>query len=356
MSKKPQISADEIREILAANKVTDKVCLIGIRGYYLDSMGKPGENDRGIYDDAIIIISPREYETFQANTDPSIYRKAIASMIAGVCRYYKGKHKNRYWALRLVGEKVKVTRDKMLGILIGIALNIHKGGWRSTGSEGCQTLMPNDWDDFIELVYDEMDFYGQETIPYVLIDEKDRRAGKFKMPHLENLNISDEEIDVLLDSVSAVEPQTSDVQQLPVQSVEKPSISANAPQNATQLPITEDAETADKLDLGGYVKKAQEAAAKATGAIETIQIFKDALDETPRSDSRKSLWTTIGNAFYQMLWAIVAFFIGLPVEVWLVVAIIAAIVGVMYLYRQNSLGKIRETARLKFLEIAAIFK
>ncbi len=356
MSKNPQISKAESLEILAANKVTDKVCIIGIRGYYLDSMGKRGENDRNVYDDCIIVISPRRFEAFQANTDPSIYKKGVATMVVGVHRYCKGKHKNRYWALRLVGERVAVTRDGQ-GASIGVALNIHKGGRRTTGSLGCQTLQPNDWDDFIELVYDEMDFYAQKTSPYVLIDEKDRRAGKFKMPHLENLNnISDEEIDDLLDSVSAIEPQTSDVQQLPAPTVEKPPDSANAPQNATQLPITEDAETADKLDVGGYVEKAQEAAAKATGAIETIQIFKDALDETPRSDSRKSLWSTIGNTLYQTLWAILAFFIGLPVEVWLVVAIVAAIVGVMYLYRQNSLGKIRETARLKFLEIAAIFK
>lgn len=197
---KPRISSEEAKQILASNNVTDKVAIIGIRGYYLDSYGKRGENDRGVYDDAIIIISARKFETFRANTDPSVYRKGIATLATGVHRYYKGKHKNRYWALRLVGERAPVTRDGQ-GASIGIALNIHKGGTRTTGSEGCQTLRPDDWDDFIEIVYDEMAFYGQKTIPYVLIDEKQRRAGLFKMP-----SVAVKEIENLADEILEIEP------------------------------------------------------------------------------------------------------------------------------------------------------
>lgn len=172
---KPRLSRADIENLLVQNGVTDKVALVGIRGYYLDSMGKAGKNDRNIYDDAIFVISRNEFEPFRANTDPSINRKGVATMKTGVHRYHKGKHKNRYWALRLVGDKVPVTRDGQ-GDSIGIALNIHKGGRRTTGSLGCQTLTPDDWDDFIELVYDQMDEYGQKTIPYLLVEEIERRT------------------------------------------------------------------------------------------------------------------------------------------------------------------------------------
>ncbi|MEJ7847483.1 MAG: chitosanase [Pyrinomonadaceae bacterium] len=64
-----------------------------------------------------------------------------------------------------------------------------------------------------------------------------------------------------------------------------------------------------------------------------------------RKDAAKSLWTTVAGSIWQSSWAIFAFFIGLPREVWLIVAIIAAAFGLFYLYRQIALGKIRERSR-----------
>jgi hypothetical protein len=172
---RPKIGRQDVVRILAKFGVQDPVALVGIRGYYLDSQGKAGTNDRGIYDDAIILITPKSCISFVGNTDPSVFRPGIATMKPGVHRYYKGKHKQRYWALRLVGETVPVTRDGQTGTKTGVALNIHKGGFRTTGSEGCQTIHPQYWDEFIELVYDAMDAAGMKTIPYCLIEEVERR-------------------------------------------------------------------------------------------------------------------------------------------------------------------------------------
>ncbi len=61
-----------------------------------------------------------------------------------------------------------------------------------------------------------------------------------------------------------------------------------------------------------------------------------------RADSAKSLWTTVAGTAWQTLWAVVSFFIGLPRDVWLAVAIIAAVLTIIYLYRQFALGRIRE--------------
>ena len=43
-----------------------------------------------------------------------------------------------------------------------------------------------------------------------------------------------------------------------------------------------------------------------------------------------------------MLWAVGGFLAGVPREVWLVVAIIAAVLVSLFIYRQITLGKLRE--------------
>lgn len=376
MNNRPRITKAESLEILQANEVSDKVAIIGIRGYYLDTFGKRGANERGVYDDAIIIISARKFETFRANTDPSVYRNGIASMTTGVHRYYKGTHKGRYWALRLVGEKVAVTRDGQTGVSTGIALNIHKGGLRSTGSEGCQTLMPADWDDFIELVYDEMDFYGQKTVPYVLIDERERRAGAFKMPHVaaKDFSLNDSEIDDLLirfdDIEPAAKPQVGKIQtpaSLPSPNPQTPTTDSQPPTSCVsplqpvQNILQESAESFAVPSFGGYIEAARETAAKTQEtigtAINTAGYVKDVIETlNDGKDSKKSLWTYVSQIFFHTLWAVFAFVAGIPREIWIAVAVIVAAVALVYLYRQISLGKIRETARLKILDFAEFLK
>ena len=63
---------------------------------------------------------------------------------------------------------------------------------------------------------------------------------------------------------------------------------------------------------------------------------------TSRKDAAKSLWTTVIGTLWQALWAIFGFVTGLPREVWIVVAVIAAALMLLYLYRQIELGRIRE--------------
>jgi N-acetyl-anhydromuramyl-L-alanine amidase AmpD len=62
-----------------------------------------------------------------------------------------------------------------------------------------------------------------------------------------------------------------------------------------------------------------------------------------RADSAKSLWTTVTQVLFQPAWAALAFFYGLPREVWIVVAITVFAGLSFYLYRQITLGKIRES-------------
>lgn len=174
---RPQQAKSKTQALLTKARVDDAVALVGIRGYYRDTMGEVGQNDRGIYDDAIFLISSNAYATFNANTDPSVKRKGIAVLKPGVHRYRKGKHGlskpgGGYPALRPANpaEELPVTRDGE-GDSMGVAINIHKGGYNTTSSLGCQTIYPSQWEAFIALVYSEMDRAGQKTIPYLLTED-----------------------------------------------------------------------------------------------------------------------------------------------------------------------------------------
>lgn len=61
-----------------------------------------------------------------------------------------------------------------------------------------------------------------------------------------------------------------------------------------------------------------------------------------RTDRAKSLWTTVVGTLSQAAWAIFGFLVGLPREVWIVVAVIAGLLMLLFLYRQIVLGRIRE--------------
>lgn len=167
---RPKATRDQVLKLIPAS-VKDKVVIVGVRGYYEDTMGKPGVNERNLYDDAIFVVTPGDFRSFNANTDPSVYRKGIATLAPGVHRYKKGQHKGKYFALRPAtkGEELPVTRDGVSVPWPGIAINIHKGGKNSTSSEGCQTLYPSQWQEFIDMVYAAMAKYGQGTVPYVLV-------------------------------------------------------------------------------------------------------------------------------------------------------------------------------------------
>ena len=186
-----------IRSILAANGVDQsKVSIVAIRGYYLDSMGVAGRNDRRIYDDAMFIVHPNGIERFQANTDPNGYRKGrgtgsskgMAMLKPGIHRFGKGLHKGAQ-AFRQC-ERFTVIRDgdPPYPDTGWHAINLHSGGYTSTSSLGCQTVPKATWQRFKRTVYDLLDECQNpvrkndwdervRSFDYVLIEETERRKG-----------------------------------------------------------------------------------------------------------------------------------------------------------------------------------
>ncbi|MEO5913791.1 MAG: hypothetical protein ABIS50_06135 [Luteolibacter sp.] len=193
---KPQLDRAGLAKKLEEFKIdraTYPLVVVGIRGYYKDTMGKPGVNDRGIYDDAIFIDSDVTFASFNGNTDPSKFRpgsgfgtnKGIAKLKSGICYYahkldfHGSKVFGPYRAICQRNGKVTVQRDAKDGTsyeetgMFGI--NIHKGSYNGTSSEGCQTLHPDQWDGFIAMAMDlAKRYYGakwdKQTIPYILIE------------------------------------------------------------------------------------------------------------------------------------------------------------------------------------------
>lgn len=180
LKSRPQASYAKIKEAvekeIGAIPTEWNLFLVGVRGYYRDSMGKKGVNDRGIYDDAVFIVYKGEVLSFNFNVDPSGYKEGVAILRKGIHWYKKGLHgitrPNPYKAFRPAtpDESLIVNRQGQTGTSKGIAINLHRGGVNGTSSLGCQTVPPQQWIEFQTLVYGMMEELNISKFPYVLID------------------------------------------------------------------------------------------------------------------------------------------------------------------------------------------
>jgi lysozyme len=62
-----------------------------------------------------------------------------------------------------------VTRDGE-GDSMGTAINLHKGGYNTTSSLGCQTIHPDQWQAFYAMTRSEMKKAGLARFWYVLAE------------------------------------------------------------------------------------------------------------------------------------------------------------------------------------------
>lgn len=167
---RPRKRRTEIEALAHAAGITASVYLVAIRGYYHDDHG---DNQRGLYDDAMFLVTPQSFVSFNANTDPSAFRPGIAALKPGLWQYRLGIHglskpvARQYKAL-VQAAPVTVVRDKEGDDTGWFGINIHRGAVASTSSLGCQTIPPSQWTGFIELVTRSLKECDQKTIPYLL--------------------------------------------------------------------------------------------------------------------------------------------------------------------------------------------
>lgn len=186
--KRPQLTREDAVKHFAPPYATldfEKYPLycLGIRGYYTKSMGDPTKNDLGVYDDALFLIGKDLFLSFNANTDPAkILRgtgssKGTATLVPG--QYFCHTidlHQRRYPALCQRAGKVSVWRYKADGSRWtdtgNFGINIHCGGTGNTNSEGCQTIHPYQWPEFMHTVVETITItgWGKTVVPYLLIE------------------------------------------------------------------------------------------------------------------------------------------------------------------------------------------
>ncbi len=147
-----------------------EVILLGVRGYYHD---KHSDNKRGIYDDAVAIIGPEHFSTYNANTDPSVFRPRIAALNEGIWEYKPGTHglskpKAQQYQAFVQAVPVTVQRDGHGDDTGWFGINIHRGSNNGTSSLGCQTIPPAQWKAFRSTLMDQLKRVGQKTFLYVL--------------------------------------------------------------------------------------------------------------------------------------------------------------------------------------------
>lgn len=195
---RPKQTLGETLRILDLYGAKGKVRVLAVRGYYADTYGKKGQNDRRYWDDAFFLVGPNgEYLAFNGNTDPNGWRagrgsgssKGMASLLPGKWSYKIGPHKSIYPAGNQAGA-VTVMRDadpsvanSKIVVVDGqkfyldtgwFGINLHPGSSSDlddvgrTSSLGCQTWWPPQWKEFISTLVKLLKDNDMKTFEYVL--------------------------------------------------------------------------------------------------------------------------------------------------------------------------------------------
>ena len=166
--------------------------LLKIRGYYLDSEGRRSHNDIGVFDDASVLAEFVRGRVVRAvrvrsNADPNeqgTYRdgRGVANVVAPQSyEVSEGRHSNR----RGLRQRSPVLIDRhgpdhlpgkgweyRLEAADWAWTNEHDDRGRGTGSAGCGTYPPGEWDALFSVARD----VGRITV--VVVDETARRNWK----------------------------------------------------------------------------------------------------------------------------------------------------------------------------------
>lgn len=165
---RPKISRAEALARIPVPVDLAAVTVAAFRGYYSNG------NERGIYDDCIVVLGPEHFSTYNANVDPSAFRSGIANLIPGVWRYKPGTHglskpKVRQYQAYVQAGPVTVHRDGKGNDTGWFGINIHKGSNGGTSSLGCQTIPPAQWDAFKATLNDQLKRNSQRDFSYILV-------------------------------------------------------------------------------------------------------------------------------------------------------------------------------------------
>jgi hypothetical protein len=166
-----------------------------VRGYRATTMGPTPENDVGIWDDLIALVTPHTFHAINANLDPSRtgwnpgVGKPFGILQPGWWWWYPGPHKGRMPAFRQaddadVGRKFGFPHDGKFFVerCWGRGdkrnyhewghqqVNIHLGGYGTTSSWLCLTVPPQGGKEFLQRGVDSLKAYKQKFMPGLIVE------------------------------------------------------------------------------------------------------------------------------------------------------------------------------------------
>lgn len=169
----------DLLESFPTLKLAEPVFMVGIRGFFGSS------NRRGVYDDALFVVSQNGYFCYNWNMDPGLHgynpnaEKGYATLAPNrVHRWRQGIHRGRYRAF-VQAERFTVIRD---AYTLGgrhfasitetgwFGINGHAGNVNGTSSEGCQTAPGPQFYEMRDLTFSIMDRHNRADIQYLPID------------------------------------------------------------------------------------------------------------------------------------------------------------------------------------------
>jgi len=168
---RPEITLEQCLAIGKTHSLSPPF-LLGIRGYE-----NPGQNETGVYDDCICVVDTVSFEAFNANTDPSKHARGMATVIAPqIIKYKIGVHnlhkdKSKQYQALVQASPIAVNREGVGEVPPGwFGINIHRGGVKTPGSEGCQTLPPDQWPEFMRVVWEVLKMRKLWELSYLLVE------------------------------------------------------------------------------------------------------------------------------------------------------------------------------------------
>lgn len=135
-------------------------------------------NLRGIYDDAIVLVDEINFETFNANLDPSEFKRGVACLVDPQVMLYKigthniSKEKSRQYQALVQAAPVTIKRDEGKEEAGYFGINCHRGGNNVVGSEGCMTLPPLQWPEFMSAIWATLRMRNVYTISFLLVNKQ----------------------------------------------------------------------------------------------------------------------------------------------------------------------------------------
>lgn len=172
---RPRVPRSVAAAVLATKGLTaPEPAILGLRGFFRQAMSK-GVDQRGLYECAICLVTPDSILAVNANTLPTGSHPGEAVLDCGTWSYKMGIHNlskdpavHPHYPALVQAATVTVSRDGQTAKDTGMfGINIHHGSYTMTSSEGCQTIHPDQWEQFITAVKATI---GDRTIPYCLVE------------------------------------------------------------------------------------------------------------------------------------------------------------------------------------------